>query len=81
MHKEEGKKTFFYHIFNNNSDHFQGGGMQYMMNPGMRGGVPPQYATRTPGPGGPAGVSNGMQQIPPSGPMMRAQVNTVSHSL
>ena len=44
--------------------------MPYMMNPGMRGGVPPQYAARTPGPG----VSNGMQQIPPSGPMMRAQV-------
>lgn len=52
--------------------------MPYMMNPGMRGGVPPQYAARTPG-GPPGGVSNGMQQIPPSGPMMRAQVlNTVS---
>ncbi len=49
-----------------------------MMNPGMRGGVPPQYAARTPG-GPPGGVSNGMQQIPPSGPMMRAQViNTAS---
>ena len=47
--------------------------MPYMMNPGMRGGVPPQYAARTPGPG----VSNGMQQIPPSGPMMRAQVGEI----
>ena len=46
-----------------------------MMNSGMGG--PPQYSAGPrggPGPGPGPGVSNGMQQIPPSGPMMRAQV-------